>query len=60
MASCALFGAFFQFLKYIDGADFYGSHAEVLDGGQETGGEDGALGLLVLAATRLSAGASLG
>lgn len=48
LASCALFGAFFQFLKYIDGADFYGGYAEILDGGQETGGEDGALGLFVL------------
>ena len=47
--AASLFCAFAEFLEDVDGADLHGSHAEILDGGQETGGEDGALGLLVLA-----------
>ena len=47
--AAGLFCAFAKFLEDVDGADLHGSHAEVLDGGQETGGEDGTLGLLVLA-----------
>ena len=46
--AAGLFCAFAKFLEDVDGADLHGSHAEVLDGGQETGGEDGALGLFVL------------
>ena len=49
MAAASLCCAFAEFLEDIDGADLHGSDAEVLDGGQKTGGEDGALGLLVLA-----------
>ena len=45
---CRSLGVFFQFLKYIDGADFHGGYAEILDGGQETGSEDGALSFFVL------------
>ena len=47
--AASLFCAFVEFLEDVDGADLHGSDAEVLDGGQKTGGEDGALGLFVLA-----------
>ena len=47
--AAGLFCAFAEFLEDVDGANLHGSHAKVLDGGQEAGGKDGALCLFVLA-----------
>ena len=49
LSSFLLFCAFVHSFEYIDGADFYGCHAEILDGGQKTGGKDGSLGFFVIA-----------